>query len=256
MKLTPPTMEERQAQTGRLAFVLGLDSAALLAAAEEIWATLDPEQVPFDQALLSAAPAGLERWGIRDTLYTTGHSVLQLADFLRELRRGRIQVVVDVRQYPGSRKYPHFGRTALQRSLAEAGIGYLWARQLGGRREGNGLPLPYSPNYRLRGASFRSYADYMLTCPDFAPVLADVLALARVRRVAVMCSEAQPYYDSSRMMFRCHRMLISDAAVLQHGVTVLHLDKAGTVVPHLLTPFARRAESGHVLYDGGVPVLV
>lgn len=254
-KLIPPTTEQRTGQAGRFASLLNLDSAALLREAEAVWAALDPERWPFDQAILRAVPAGLKPWNTRDTLLTTGHSTLDIADFIRELERARVQVVVDIRHYPGSHRHPQFGHKALEEALAAAGIAYLWELRLGGRREGNGLPLTDSPNTRLRGASFRSYADYMLTSPDFPAAMADVLALARTFRVAVMCSEAQPYYDSNRLMFRCHRMLVSDAAALLHGFNVLHLDKSGEFARHILTPFARRDESGYVLYDGGVPVL-
>ena len=46
-----------------------------------------------------------------------------------------MQTLVDVRRFPGSRRHPQFGQTALFRSLEEAGIRAVWREGLGGRRE-------------------------------------------------------------------------------------------------------------------------
>ena len=151
------------------------------------------------------------------------------------LAREEIEHLVDVRTFPGSRRYPHFGREALERSLTGAGIRYAHAPALGGRR----APRPDSANIAWRNAGFRGYADYMET-DEFRGGIEGLIARAVTERTTVMCAEAVPW--------RCHRTMISDALV-GRGATVLHILDAGTT-PHRLTKFAR-VEDGEVRYGAG-----
>ncbi|HKV50353.1 MAG TPA: DUF488 domain-containing protein [Gemmatimonadaceae bacterium] len=156
-------------------------------------------------------------------VYTIGHSTRDLDDFIALLEREHIEHVADVRSFPGSRRYPQFGREALAASLSERGIHYSHHRALGGRRRA----LPDSPNGGWRNESFRGYADYMST-PEFAAALDDLMALAARERTAIMCAEAVPW--------RCHRSMIADALVAR-GAQVRHILDARTE-PHRLTSFA------------------
>ena len=104
---------------------------------------------------------------------------------------------------------------------------------LGGRRRGR----RDSRNTQWKNASFRAYADYMET-REFHDALEDLLGLARLEPTAIMCAEAVP--------FRCHRLLISDAAVAAE-CSVLHILDARTA-EHQLTSFAR-IDAGRVRYD-------
>lgn len=91
------------------------------------------------------------------TVWTIGHSTRTLDEFLQLLRNYDIEEIADVRSFPGSRKYPHFGQEALAAALQKEGVAYEWFKALGGRRR----PSPDSPNIAWRNASFRGYADYM-----------------------------------------------------------------------------------------------
>ena len=97
-----------------------------------------------------------------------------------------------------SRRLPHFNRESLEKSLPEAGVKYVWMKELGGRRK---KIRDDSPNVALRSPSFRNYADYMLT-KEFQRAIADLIRMAEHSRTAYMCAE--------RVYFRCHRMLVSD----------------------------------------------
>jgi uncharacterized protein (DUF488 family) len=166
-------------------------------------------------------------------LYTIGHSTRSLEQFLGLLAREGATHLVDVRAFPTSARYPHFSRPNLERAIVDTGARYSHLPSLGGRRRG----LRDSHNTLWRNASFRAYADYMET-REFQEALDDLLALARLEPTAIMCAEAVPW--------RCHRSLISDAAVAR-GVPVLHILDSGTEV-HQLTSFGR-VESGRVRYD-------
>jgi uncharacterized protein (DUF488 family) len=170
-------------------------------------------------------------------LLTVGHGTLP-ADELAALLAGHgVELLVDVRSYPGSRRHPQFGRAEMGAWVPEAGIAYRWERRLGGRR-----PVRAdSVNVALRNTAFRGYADHMTT-PEFRQALADVLAEAATRRTAVMCSES--------LWWRCHRRLLSDAATLVGRASVTHLMHDGRSVPHPLTDGVRR-DGDHLVYDLG-----
>lgn len=167
-------------------------------------------------------------------VFTVGHSTRSADELLAFLREHDIRVLVDVRRFPGSRRYPHFSAPALAAALGHAGIQYRHEPDLGGRRE----PIPDSPNTAWRVAAFRGYADHMGT-REFGEALARVRALARERRACVMCAEAVPW--------RCHRQLIADALV-EGGVRVTHILGPGRAEPHRLHA-AARLEGGRLVYQ-------
>ena len=135
-----------------------------------------------------------------------------------------------------SRRLPQFNRDALEKSLPDAGIRYVWMKALGGYRK---KTLEESPHVALRNDSFRNYADYMLTA-EFEQATAELIRLAESSRTAYMCAE--------RVYFRCHRMLVSDWLVA-HGHEVLHIDGTGPVKPHVLMADARMMD-GRLIYRG------
>jgi uncharacterized protein (DUF488 family) len=167
-------------------------------------------------------------------ILTVGHSNHEEGEFVELLRGAGVELIADVRRYPGSRRQPHFERTALAAILLEAGIGYRWlGESLGGRRK----PLPNSANRAWESDQFRGYADHMAS-EEFAAGLAELEELARGQRVAVMCAEA--------WWVRCHRRLIADALTAR-GRRVLHLESNGRLTEHELTDFAV-VEDGTVTY--------
>ena len=170
------------------------------------------------------------------TLYTIGHSTRPLDEFIAVLQAHSIQTLVDIRSFPMSRRLPHFNREALEKTLTDAGIRYIWLKDLGGRRK---KIRDDSPNVALRNDSFRNYADYMLT-EEFDRGAAKLIELAEQSRTAYMCAE--------RVYFRCHRMLVSDW-LTAHGHEVLHIDGTGPVRKHGLMAEARLID-GRVIYRG------
>jgi uncharacterized protein (DUF488 family) len=158
------------------------------------------------------------------SIFTIGHSTHEPDRFLGLLRGAGIELVVDVRRFPSSRRFPWFNRDELERTLREAGIDYVHMEPLGGRRD----PAPDSPNGGWRVGQFRGYADHMASA-DFAAAVDRLVGLARDRHTTVMCAEAQ--------WWRCHRRLLSDALVVR-GWAVQHVGPRGEVAAHALTEFA------------------
>src|SRR4051812_47534307 len=101
-------------------------------------------------------------------IYTIGHSTRTIEEFVALLTEHGIELLVDVRRFPGSRRHPQFGSAALAASLAGEGIAYAHAEALGGRRSAEAGAA--SPNTAWRNDAFRAYADYMAT-PEFRAAL-------------------------------------------------------------------------------------
>lgn len=169
-------------------------------------------------------------------LITIGHGTISADELVHLLEDAGVQIVVDVRSAPGSRRHPQFGLHELECSLPAKGIDYRWEPDLGGFRR----LLPGSPNIGLRHPSFRGYADYMAS-GSFERALTRLLDEARSKVTAIMCAET--------VWWRCHRRLVADAAELVYGAEVWHLDHRGQLLPHRLTDGVS-LESGHLIYLG------
>jgi len=180
----------------------------------------------------------------RPTIWTIGHSTRSLEEFLELLGLNRIEALADVRRFPGSRRYPHFGQDQLAASLHKAHIGYRHFPELGGRRRAS----PDSLNLAWRNETFRAYADFMETS-EFAEGVEKLRKLARANRTAIMCAEA--------VWWRCHRGLISDF-LKADGWQVLHILSRAKIEEH---PFTSAASivNGKLSYrnppDGQQPAL-
>lgn len=169
-------------------------------------------------------------------VYTIGHSTRTIEEFIALLREHAVEVLVDVRRFPGSRRHPQFGSASLAASLAVAGIGYRHAEALGGRRSSDIDAA--SPNTAWRNQAFRAYADYMAT-PPFRAALDELIDLSRERPAVIMCAEAVPW--------RCHRRLITDA-LLARGVPVRDIIGPGAALAARLSEHALPQPGGTVIY--------
>ena len=168
-------------------------------------------------------------------IWTVGHSTRTIEEFIDILQANQIEILVDVRHFPGSRKFPHFNKGALHDALVAAGIRYEHLVELGGRR-----PVHRdSHNVAWRNASFRGYADYMETQP-FRDGVDRLLEIARTGRTAIMCSEA--------VWWRCHRSMIADYLKAM-GVHVFHILGTNKVQEHPYTSPAQLV-GGRLSYEG------
>lgn len=158
-------------------------------------------------------------------VWTVGHSTRSAADFRDVIHAHDIELVADVRRFPGSRRLPQFSAAALERSLATIGVSYRSLPELGGRRR----PDRESVNTGWRHPAFRGYADYIAT-EEFADGLFQLLMLANGLRTAIMCAEV--------LWWRCHRRLIADVLV-SLGIRVIHIRDAEKTEMHRLAPPAR-----------------
>jgi uncharacterized protein (DUF488 family) len=159
-------------------------------------------------------------------IYTIGHSTRSIAEFTEMLKAHAVKRLVDVRTVPRSRHNPQYNREELSAALERDHLGYTNMPGLGGFRHPRKGALT---NLGWRNLSFRGYADYMQT-PEFARQLQNLIAMAALEQIAIMCAEAVPW--------RCHRSLIADA-LLAREVEVLEIASATLIKPFTLHPFAQ-----------------
>lgn len=127
-------------------------------------------------------------------VYTIGTSTRQFEEFLDILKHYKIQLVVDVRRWPSSKRYPWFNKGNLSESLREGGIDYLHYPELGG--------------YRKEG-----YADFAKS-NEFREALERLVETINEKTAAVMCAEL--------LWFRCHRRYIAESLVT-YGHNLIHI---------------------------------
>jgi uncharacterized protein (DUF488 family) len=158
-------------------------------------------------------------------IYTIGHSTRPINDFIEILSHYGIDLLVDIRTMPRSRRVPDFNIETLPQSLKDIGISYLHMASLGGLRKAE----KDSKNSGWRNVSFRGYADYMQT-DAFKEGIEELLGYAKEHTLALMCAEAVPW--------RCHRSLVGDV-LLVRGVEVIDIFDIKTAKQEALTPFAK-----------------
>lgn len=142
-------------------------------------------------------------------IYTIGHSTRTQKEFIAILQSFKIELVADIRSYPGSKRYPHFNKESLQKILPGYKIIYQHFPELGGRRKTSAN----SKNTAWKNDAFRGYADYMDT-EDFKEGIIKLEEIATQYRTAYMCSEA--------VWWRCHRSLVADYLKWK-GWQVIHI---------------------------------
>jgi uncharacterized protein (DUF488 family) len=155
-------------------------------------------------------------YGSAMTVYTIGHGVRSIDELVETLKEARVETLVDVRRFPGSRRNPQFNQAPLAEALDAAEIRYRHAVELGGRRSGE----PGEERFPcIRVAAFRSYAARMAT-PEWQAALDRELGRPTP---CFMCAET--------VWWRCHRRLIAELLTAR-GDEVVHLLGPGRREPH------------------------
>lgn len=147
------------------------------------------------------------------TMYTFGYEGMSIRTFVDRLQKAEVQIVVDVRQLPLSRK-KGFSKNALSETLARCGIEYTHIPAFG-------CPKPIRDQYKADGdwsAYVRKFERHLAAQDEAVKQLAVLVARGRA---CLICFEA----DHNR----CHRSLVARAAALTAGQMVTHLTLKGEV---------------------------
>lgn len=145
-------------------------------------------------------------------IFTIGHSIHSLERFISMLNEQRIEVLVDIRSEPYSRKVPHFNKENLEEEIKKSGLKYLFlGKELGGRP---------------RNGQFYDQEGFVLyskiaESPDFESGLQRVLNGIKKFRVGLMCSEENPA--------NCHRHRLVGRVLSDRKVRILHIRGDGKI---------------------------
>lgn len=129
-------------------------------------------------------------------IYTAGYEGLSIDTFIARLKQAGIDKVLDVREYPLSRK-AGFSKKAFAACLAESGITYEHCPPLG-------CPKPIRNQYKIDGdwdLYAQNFRAYIRTQTD---LLLSLNTEAATQRICMVCYEADANF--------CHRSLIAEAA--------------------------------------------
>ena len=148
------------------------------------------------------------------TIFTIGHSNHELAGFVDLLGAHAITAIADLRSSPASTRLPQFDQLALQASLRERGVAYVF---LGDALGGRPAPTLLCPE---------GHADYerMATQACFSAGIDRLVRGGERYTLALMCSEAEPS--------ECHRALLVGRELAIRGVDVLHILRDGSTEAH------------------------
>jgi len=136
-------------------------------------------------------------------IYTIGHSTRSLKDFIEIMKHYKIELLIDVRRFPSSKKFPWFNKDSLEKELNKNKIAYLHFPKLGG--------------FRKEGYEKFSRSE------EFNDATDKLLELINGKNAVVMCAEI--------LWWRCHRRYIANKLV-SLGFNVVHVWNEKKVQEH------------------------
>ncbi|GAB6183813.1 DUF488 domain-containing protein [Thermodesulfovibrio hydrogeniphilus] len=135
-------------------------------------------------------------------IYTIGTSSRDIEEFIDILKSYNIQVAVDVRSFPSSKRYPHFNQNKISEALKKSEIEYVYlGKELGGFRKGG-------------------YEKYILT-EDFIKGIDILEEIASQKETVFFCCE--------KMFFKCHRRFIAQF-LFERGWRVYHIIEKDRII--------------------------
>ena len=143
-----------------------------------------------------------------NAICTIGYEGGTVDAFIRALKRARVELVLDIRAAPISRK-KGFSKNQLAAHLSEAGIGYRHLR---------GLGTPKSGREAARAGDVESFERIFLAHIDEPEALLDLgeaIALAKAQPVCLLCLERDPEH--------CHRLIVGNRMAGETGQRLRHL---------------------------------
>ena len=172
-------------------------------------------------------------------IYTIGHSTHSEEEFIYILKAYRIETLIDIRSYPGSKYVPQFNKENMELWIPENEIKYIHMSKLGGRR-GKIKEVDEELISGWRQEAFKKYAAYTLT-EEYKEGIKELIAIAENERVCYMCAESLPW--------RCHRLLVSNTLVSM-GFNVYHIMSETKTIKHELNKYGAKAieKDGRIIY--------
>ena len=145
-------------------------------------------------------------------IYTIGYGNRSIEDFVKLLQQYGIKFLVDIRSQPYSQFHPEFSKEALEKSLKQYGMQYVFmGDSLGGRPKDSACYVDGKVDYaKVREQPFFQKGIHYLRT-----------AWEKQLCIALMCSEAKPQ--------ECHRSKLVGNTLIEQGIDVAHIDETGAI---------------------------
>lgn len=149
------------------------------------------------------------------SIFTIGHSNLDLETFISLLQQHEITAVADVRSHPYSRYLPHFNTSALKAKLKSVQIHYVFlGAELGARPEDINCYVNQKALYTKIAAR-----------TEFQQGIQRLIEGEKKYNIALMCAEKDP--------ITCHRAVLVCQHLREFGVEIKHILGDGAIENHL-----------------------
>ncbi len=142
------------------------------------------------------------------TLYTIGYEGCSIGDFLATLETAGVQLLIDVRDVPISRK-PGFSKNALSAAVSATGIEYLHLKGLGDPKSGRIAAR------EGRFDDFKRIFDAHLKSPTAQLDMAIGVEFAANKKACLVCFERDHSY--------CHRCIVAHEMAIRGKFRLVHL---------------------------------
>ena len=147
-------------------------------------------------------------------LYTLGHSTHPIDVFIELLHQHQITALADVRSHPYSRYLPHYSQEELRKTLAKAGVSYVFlGKELGARSENPACYRQGKVQYELLARE-----------TAFGQGLERLRQGLESHSIALMCAEKDP--------LECHRAVLVARQMHDAGTPVQHILADGQLETH------------------------
>lgn len=141
-------------------------------------------------------------------IFTIGYEKSTIDDFVSRLADAEIEILVDVRELPLSRK-KGFSKNGLNAAVKEVGIDYLHVKALGDPKPGRDAAL--AGNHDLFVEIFTLHMDGEVA----QSALTDLADTVRGKRICLTCFE--------RHHEGCHRKIVADRLSALVGASIEHI---------------------------------
>jgi uncharacterized protein (DUF488 family) len=145
---------------------------------------------------------------VEEHIFTIGYEKSSIDDFVSRLADAKIEMLVDVRELPLSRK-KGFSKKGLNAAVSEAGIDYLHVKELGDPKPGRDAAR--AGNHDLFVEIFTQHMESVAA----QSALSELADIVRGKRVCLTCFE--------RHHEGCHRKIVAERLSALVGVPVEHI---------------------------------
>lgn len=144
---------------------------------------------------------------MQPSICTIGYEGTTVAAFIAALKKARVEIVLDIREIPLSRK-EGFSKNHLAHSLRENDIGYAHLQGLGNPKAGREMN-------KHGETDWRDFYAHHLESKIAQEDLKTAMQIAKERRAALLCFERDP--------LECHRLITANALAARSKQNIEHL---------------------------------